>query len=77
MTCLTVTTSMRLSTLNSYHFQTCNPGMVRGAEVGVAPGLFYVNCISRPSEAGEAIADGLKWHLLGHPFGENLPVSQI
>ena len=68
---------MRMSTLNSYHFQTYDPGMVMGAEVLVDPGLFYVNCGSSPSEASEAIADGLKWHLLGYPFRENLPVSQI
>ena len=46
-----------------------------GAEVMVAPGVFYVNCSSGPLEAGEAIADGLKWYLLGYSFGENLPVS--
>ena len=46
-----------------------------GAVVVVAPGLFYINCGSGPLEAGKAIADGLKWHLQGCPFGENLPVS--
>ena len=48
-----------------------------GAEVVVAPGLFYINCSSGPLEAGKAIVDGLNWHLWGCPFGENLPVSQI
>ena len=36
-----------------------------GPEVMVAPGLFYVDCSSGPSEAGEVIVDGLNWHLLG------------
>ena len=48
-----------------------------GAEVVVAPGLFYIDCSSGPLEDSEVIADGLHWHLQGHPFGENLPVSQI
>ena len=48
-----------------------------GDEVVVAPGLFYVDCSFGPLEAGEAIADGLKWHLLGCPFEDNLPVGQI
>ena len=48
-----------------------------GTEVVVAPGLFYINCSSGPSEAGEVIVDGLNWHLWGCPFGENLPVGQI
>ena len=68
---------MRLSTLNSYHFQTNNPGMAMGAKVVVAPGLFYMNCGSGLLEAGKAIADGLNWHLQGSPFGENLPDGQI
>ena len=46
-----------------------------GAEVVVAPGLFYIDCGSGTLDASEATADGLKWHLLGYPFGENLPVS--
>ena len=33
--------------------------MAMGAEVVVAPGLFHVYCSSSPSEAGEAIVDGL------------------
>ena len=48
-----------------------------GAEVVVAPGLFYVHCSSSPLEADEAIVDGLNWHLQGCPFWENLPVGQI
>ena len=67
---------MRLLIPNSYHFQTCNLGMVMGAEVVVAPGLFYVNCGSGLSEANKAIADGLNWHLWRCPFGENLPDGQ-
>ena len=51
--------------------------MAMGAEVVVAPGLFYINCSSSLSEAGEAIADGLNWHLWWCPFRENLPDSQI
>ena len=70
-------TSMRLLTQNSYHFQTHNLGMVMGAEVMAAPSLFYIDCGLGPSEAGEVMADGLKWHFLGYPFGENLPVGQI
>ena len=50
--------------------------MVIGAEVVVAPGLFYINCSSGTSEAGEAIADGPNWHLQGCPFGENLADGQ-
>ena len=48
-----------------------------GAEVVVAPGLFYIDCSSGPSEAGGVIADGQNWHLWGCPIGENFPVSQI
>ena len=68
---------MRLLTLNSYHFQTHDPGMARGAEMVVAPGLFYVDCGSGLLEAGEVIVDGLNWHLWGCPFGEDLPDNQI
>ena len=50
---------MGLSIPNSYHFQSSNLGMVMGAEVVVAPGLFYIDCGSSPLEAGEAIAGGL------------------
>ena len=64
-----------INTKYSYDFQTCGLEMVVGTEVVVAPGLFYGNCGSGPLEASEAIADGLKWHLLGCLFGENLPVS--
>ena len=48
-----------------------------GAEVVVAPGLFYVSCSSGLLETSEAMADGLNWHLWGCPFGDNLPDSQI
>ena len=65
-------TSMRLSTLNSYHLQTCDLGLAMGAEVVVAPGLFYIDCSSGLLEGSEAIDDGLNWHLQGCPFGENL-----
>ena len=34
-----------------------------GAGVVVAPGLFYIDCGSGPSEAGKVVVDGLNWHL--------------
>ena len=52
-------TSMRLLTLNSYDFQTNDLGMAKGAEVVVAPVLFYIDCGSGLSEASEVIVDGL------------------
>ena len=52
--------------------------MVRGAEVVVAPVLFYIDCSSCLSETSEAILDGLNWHLLGVSFwGESPMDSQI
>ena len=51
--------------------------MAMGAEVEVAPGLFYVYCGSGPLEANEVAVDDLNWHLQGCPFRENLPVGQI
>ena len=62
-------TSMRPSTLNSYHFQMHDPGMAMGAEVVVAPGLFYVDCSSGLLEASEVIANGLNWYLWGVLLG--------
>ena len=47
-----------------------------GAEVVVAPGLFYIDCSSGLLEAGKVTADSLNWHLQGCPFGENLLDSQ-
>ena len=70
-------TLRRPLTLNSYHFQTHNLGMARGAEVVVTPGLFYIDCGSGPLGAGRVIADGLNWHPQGCPFLENLPDGQI
>ena len=48
-----------------------------GAEVVVAPGLFYVDCSSSPLEAGKVIVDGLNWHLWVCAFRKNLPAGQI
>ena len=62
---------MRLLILSSYQFQTHDLGMAMGAEVVVAPGLFYIDCGSGLLEAGDMIVDGLNWHPQGCPFGEN------
>ena len=77
LTCLTVMTLMRPLTLNSYHSQTCDLGMVRVAEVMAASDLFYIDCSPGLLEVGRMGVDDLNWHLWGCPFGENLPDDQI
>ena len=72
LTCLTVTTLMRLSTPNSYCSQIGNLGKVRVVKVISAPGSFYVNHSLGLSVACRVMVDGQNWYLQGSLFRENL-----
>ena len=65
-------TLMRLLTLNTYHFQICDLGKGRVAEVIIASGPFYVDHDPSLSEACRGMVDGQNGHLQGSLFGENL-----
>ena len=58
LTCLTVMTPMRLLTLNSYHFQICDPEKASVAEVVLASDPFYADHDPGLSAACRAMVDG-------------------
>ena len=62
---------IRLSTLNSYHFQIHDPMKVRVAEVILVSDPYNANHDPSLSVACGAMVDGQNWHLWGGLFGEN------
>ena len=64
-------TLMRLSTLNSYHFQIHDLEKVRVAVVVLASDPFYANHDPSLSVVCGVMVDGQNWHLWGGLFGED------